>query len=34
MNEHRDLWWEFPTMARAQVAHLQLPGPFTSDHGG
>ena len=34
MNEHRDLWWDYPTMDRAQVAHLQLPRPFTADHGG
>lgn len=34
MHDHRDLWWESPTRELGTVVSLDLPEPFTADHGG
>jgi hypothetical protein len=33
-NEHRDLWWESPTIERGKVIPLGLPGGVSFTHGG
>ncbi len=34
MDEHRDLWWEAPTLVLGKVVHLDLPQGLTFIHGG
>jgi homoserine O-acetyltransferase len=34
VEEHRDLWWESPTVKLGRVLHLDLPEGFTADFGG
>ena len=34
MLDHRDLWWDSPTVEFGEVVHLDLPEPFTAVHGG
>jgi len=34
MNEHREIWWESPTVRLGKVVRLELPQPLRTDHGG